>query len=69
MVFTLALAIGANALVFSAVRGVLLQPLPFREPARLVNVWETQPGNDTRGVAPANFLDWRASSSFDDLAV
>ena len=68
IVLTLALGIGANALVFSAVRGVLLAPLPYPQPERLVNLWETQPGNTTRGVAPANFLDWRSAASFDGIA-
>jgi putative ABC transport system permease protein len=68
IVVTIGLGIGANALVFSAVRAVLLRPLPFPEPDRLVAVWETQPGIATRSVAPANFLDWRRASSFDGLA-
>jgi putative ABC transport system permease protein len=68
IVVTIGLGIGANALVFSAVRAVLLRPLPFPDADRLVAVWETQPGLDTRSVAPANFLDWRGASSFDGLA-
>ena len=68
VILTLALGIGVNALVFSAVRAVLLRPLPFPEPQRLVAIWETQPGVQTRSVAPANFLDWRTAASFDGLA-
>jgi putative ABC transport system permease protein len=70
-VLTLSLGIGANAAVFSVVNGVLLQPLPYREPARLVHLWETNPNmNWTHAtVAPANLLDWKARSrSFEDFA-
>ena len=68
VILTLAMGIGANALVFSVLRAVVFKPLPFGQPERLVAVWQTQSSDALRSVAPANFLDWRASSSFDGLA-
>jgi putative ABC transport system permease protein len=66
---TLALGIGVNTAVFSLVEGLLLRPLPYRDAHRLVRVYETQPGENERAAAPANFLDWRRDSrSFEGLA-
>ena len=57
---TLALGIGATSAIFSVVRTVLLRPLPYREPDRIVAVWETNRGGTSRNViAPANFVAWR----------
>jgi putative ABC transport system permease protein len=68
---TLALGIGANTAVFSVVDGVILRPLPYPEPHRLVSLWE----NNTRldpprsNVAPANLVDYvRSTRTFDGLA-
>jgi predicted permease len=69
-VLTLALGIGATALVFSLIDGVLLRPLSFPEPDRLVQVWERSPHGEERNVvAPPNLVDWRErTTAFQGLA-
>jgi|SRR5579871_181897 len=66
----LALGIGATTAAFSVVNSVLLRPLPFRDPDRLVMVWERPPqGKTTNVVQTQNFLDWRQSNrSFENIA-
>jgi predicted permease len=70
-IIALALGIGANTAVFSVVYAVLLAPLPFAEPERLVRLSEVDPsGTDTRLVSIGTFIDWRARSrTLETIAV
>lgn len=68
---TLALGIGANTAIFSVIDGVLLRPLPYRDPSQLVVVWEwnTLHSNKHNTVSPPNFLDWQKENHvFSEMA-
>jgi predicted permease len=72
---TLAVGIGATTAIFTVVNGVILRPLPYRDPARLVTAWETNPSFNFAGrppgcfgFSPGNYLDLREQNrSFDQV--
>ncbi len=71
-ILALALGIGANTAVFSVIYAVILKPLPYPEPERLVRLYERNPtqGIDRGDVSPGTFVDWRARShTLESLAV
>ena len=71
-ILALALGIGATSAIFSVVRGVMLKPLPYKDPERIVSIWENRlDRNRPRNViAAANFVAWRERSrSFESLGM
>ncbi len=68
-VITLALGIGANTAIFSVVNGVLLNPMPYEQPERLVALYSKTPEFEHSSISYPNFLDWVGENrSFSSLA-
>jgi putative ABC transport system permease protein len=69
-VVIVALGVGANTAAFTVTDFVLLRPLPFQDPDRLVTIWQKSPGYDIMELAPGNIRDWkRTATSFERVGI
>ena len=67
-ILVVALGVGANTAAFTVTDFVLVRPLPFAEPERLVKLWESTPGYSRMELSPANYRDWkRMNTSFETM--
>jgi predicted permease len=69
-ILVLALGIGASTTVFTVVDSVLLRPLPYKDPDRLLTLWDSQParGLQHEPISPVSFMDYRALPAFEGAA-
>ncbi len=72
-ILSLALGTGASVAIFTLTDSLLLRPMPYREPDRLMMVWEVNPhanGTKRNVISPANYRDWKTQNGvFEDMAV
>jgi putative ABC transport system permease protein len=69
-VLTLAIGVGANTAIFSIIDAILLRPLPFHDPGRLVRLYETEAAPGKYPFAGPDLADWRAQNhTFQDMAM
>jgi putative ABC transport system permease protein len=66
-ILTLAIGVGANVAIFSFVDGILLKPLPYEQPERIVRVLEKPPQGERNGISTLNFLDWQRDNTVFDF--
>ena len=62
-VITLALGVGATTAIYSVINGVLLRPLPYRDPERIVQLWQLGERGGQSQVSDPNYDDWKAGTA------